>query len=148
MENSEKQKSEKQVTEPITQIKQMIESRINDYNIILTKLKEQNDEAATKVLARLDSIASSSMELGAKKKFIGKINRYLSIILYENEDIKVKPEKARLKDLEKLATYFSIIDDVLTKIENKIDDKIADQVAEAEHKPEQELENITDTLPN
>ena len=72
------------------------------------------------------------MELSAKKKFLNKINRYLSIILYENEDLKLKPEKARLKDIEKLITYFSIIDDVLTKIENKIDEKIADKVANAE----------------
>ncbi len=123
MDNAEKQKSENLVAEPVAQIKQMLETRVKDYNSILTNLKTQNDQAIAGISARLDAIAASSLDLGAKKKFISKINRYLSIILYENDDLKIKPEKARIKDLEKLSTYFSIIDDILKKVENKINDK-------------------------
>lgn len=121
MDNLEKQIS---LNEPIGQVKQLLEARVADYNNILVKLKNQNDDVVSNIIKRLDSISASSMELSAKKKFLNKINRYLSIILYENEDLRLKPEKARLKDIEKLITYFSIIDDVLTKIETKIDNKM------------------------
>ena len=131
MDNAEKSKNENLVAEPVAQIKQMLETRFNDYNNILANLKSQNDEAIATISAKLDSIAASSMELGAKKKFISKINRYLSIILYENDDLKVKPEKARIKDLEKLSTYFSIIDDILKKVENKFVKSVAFQLRPA-----------------
>lgn len=140
MDNADKQKNENLVAEPVSQIKQMLESRVKDYDSILTNLKTQNDQAIAGISARLDAIATSSLDLGAKKKFISKINRYLSIILYENDDLKIKPEKARIKDLEKLSTYFSIIDDILKKVENKINEK---NESKAEAKTD-EQSNVTE----
>lgn len=148
MDNAEKQKSENLVAEPVAQIKQMLGTRVNDYSSILNNLKAQNDEAIAGISARLDAIATSSIDLGAKKKFISKINRYLSIILYENDDLKIKPEKARIKDLEKLSTYFSIIDDILKKVENKINER---NESKAEAKTDEQLnipENHGETSAN
>ncbi len=136
MENAEKQKL---VNEPISQIKQTINTRLKDHDTIVSNLKNSNEETIARIMSRLESIESGSMEFIEKRKFISKINRYLSVILYESGDVRIKPEKARVKDLEKLTAYFNLIDNVLQKVENKIDDKLADKIAdklaEAEHRP-------------
>ena len=132
MENTEKQKL---VSEPISQIKEMINGRMNNYDNIISNLKSGNEETIARIMNKLDSIESGSMKFVEKKRFVSKINRYLSIILYESNDVRIRPEKARVKDLERLTTYFNLIDNVLTKIDDKLADKIADRLAEAEHRP-------------
>lgn len=141
--NSENQQNNSLIIEQINEAKLLLEKRIDDYNYIFTKFHSKNDEIVQNINNRLDTIAASSLELSYKKKFISKINKYLAIILIEHEDLKIKPKKTRLKDLERLSNYFDTIDKVLTKIETKLSNK-ASSMSEAEfNKIEENLDNLS-----
>lgn len=141
--NPENQQNNSLIIEQINEAKLLLEKRIDDYNYIFTKFHSKNDEIVQNINNRLDTIAASSLELAYKKKFISKINKYLAVILVEHEDLKIKPKKTRLKDLERLSNYFDTIDKVLTKIETKLSNKAA-SMSEAEFsKIEENLDNLS-----
>lgn len=135
---------DRQLSEQITEVKQTLEARINDYNAILDRIKSRNGEFFTGIIKRLDAIDTGATGLASKKKFIAKINRYLAIILFENEEMKIRPEKARLKDIEKLLIYFEMIDSILSKVENKMDDKLGDTLARIEFARADKLDTNTE----
>lgn len=141
--NPENQQNKSLITEQINEAKLLLEKRIDDYNYIFTKFHSRNDEIVQNINTRLDAIASSSLELAYKKKFLSKINKYLAIILIEHEELKIKPKKTRFKDLERLSNYFDTIDKVVTKVETKLNNKAA-AISEAElSKIEKNLDNLS-----
>ncbi len=141
--NPENQQNNSLIIEQINEAKLLLEKRIDDYNYIFTKFHSRNDEIVQNINNRLDTIAASSLELAYKKKFISKINKYLAIILVEHEDLKIKPKKTRLKDLERLSNYFDTIDKVLTKIETKLSNKAASMSDAELSKIEENLDNLS-----
>ncbi len=141
--NPENQQNNSLIIEQINEAKLLLEKRIDDYNYIFTKFHSRNDEIVQNINNRLDTIAASSLELAYKKKFISKMNKYLAIILVEHEDLKIKPKKTRLKDLERLSNYFDTIDKVLTKIETKLSNKAASMSDAELSKIEENLDNLS-----
>ncbi len=108
------------IGDDLNQVRTVLSDRAKDFNAILNKMQLQNEELVQSIATRIKAIESSSVEQEIKKKMVNKINEYFSAILDESQDLKIKPEKARLKDLERLSTYFNVTDELLTKIENKI----------------------------
>lgn len=108
------------IGDDLHQVRTVLSDRAKDFNTILNKMQLQNEELVQSISTRIKAIESSSVELEMKKKMVNKINEYFSAILDESQDLKIKPEKARLKDLERLSTYFNVTDELLTKIENRI----------------------------
>ncbi len=106
--------------EDLQQVRTILAERAKEFNAILGKLQAQNEDRVKSITSRIKAIESGSAELEIKKKMAAKIGEYSSAILDENLDLKIKPEKARLKDLERLTTYFSVTDELLAKIETKI----------------------------
>lgn len=108
----------------VQQVKQILQARINDYKVILINFHTKNDRIVANLNLRLDAIASSPIDFPMKKKAIAKIEKYLTLIIIEAEELKLKPKKARLKDIERIATYFDTIDKIVNRIERKILHKI------------------------
>ena len=120
IENLNKEQSGSGLEEQVKQVKELLQARVDDYNAIFDNFHTKNDRIVANLNVRLDAIASSPIDFPMKKKSIAKIKKYLLIILAEAEELKLKPKKARIKDIERLIKYFDIMDKFIGRIERKI----------------------------